>query len=1822
MEGEEDNVCEHPSIIDSDTSSENHTHQEIRENRDVENLTDTVKINSWRNKDKFETDNTKRIEKRGYRPTRDSAGRSELPDAYSIDNWRSTDNFETDNTNRIEKHGYRPTRDSAGRSELPDAYSIDNWRSTENFQTDNTNRLEKHGYRPTRDSADRSELPDAYSIDNWRSTAVPEEQYEESEETDKPIYDFTRQTKGARFSSQFGYNISRTREDHYNEESKQTEKSRYGFTRQNKGARFLSNTGFNSRYTRGNYKDEVNKYSMLKTLSTANYEEESKNEIRSHKTRKLGVLELSKMEMREPSEIILKLAAPCSGLKQLVNEASMTPELVKKLLAVLSKAIECRSSCQNLIHILSHILNSLFLKSILCSYIMQCGSSLQSEDLCSVVDHSLTVLTEILSIFPSSSFADVTIIKTLLENVVRQMEADSVTISEKTKQNMETLNLFLQHLQDKKQDGTLKADNYIYAVGKKGLVLGDDFRGVSVFPTHDDICMKGNPRLAPNIIDGSYPDVTSYLNTHFSLLREDFIGPLRDGISQYLRAQSDEDVNDIRLYFNVSILESFCVQSGIVYQVQFSTQHLKHIMWENSQRLLYGSLVCLSNDNFNSMLFATVAERTVADLQQGIITLMFEEESRQQLAKKADNECLFVMAETTAYFEAYCHTLQGLKEMKESDVPFQNYIIHCKPMMSPPAYLLHDGSSFTLSELEHKTSSDSSDEETSSDSSDEETYCNINKNKTIKPELNILDFDTWPTKEELGFDESQFEAFQKSLTSELSIIQGPPGTGKTYVGLKIVDALLKNGRTWRQGCNPILIVCYTNHALDQFLEGIYKSSHCKIVRVGSRSNSELIKTFSLNVLRRLKKTSIRLRRNFNDLSEFDDLEDEEEEEEKEEEVEDIEDTLQREVDILKSRILSRREIMESAYNTVIEEYEMKKYMNDETFLNFISNQERMRSSYILYDWLGLSLLYHTNFEKTENPSKEKEKLVDSTDNSESPENKEENIEVIKEPEIALLERQLDGDNISDELARIRASKSKDPTSKPITADQTTEHQNDDPSRKIKEKEIKLRQKMKVELLKMKIMSEDEYKKISDICAIPIYKRWEMYRMWRQTVLKAIRSDIFKLEDEYQILINRLAELRNQQDCEILQRTDIIGMTTTGAAKYRKLLQVVQPRIVIVEEAAEVLEAHIITTLSSRCQHLILIGDHQQLRPATTVYELAKNFNLEVSMFERLIRMGIPYVRLNLQHRMRPEIAKLLTPHIYDKLENHESVYKYDNIKGVCQNLFFVDHDHPEHHISEGKSRQNVHEAGFVKSLCLYFIQQGYSPSQITILTTYSGQLHCLQKMMPKAQFEGVRVCVVDKYQGEENDIIILSLVRSNLVGNVGFLKIPNRVCVALSRAKKGLYCIGNMQMLSRVPLWKKISEVLEENGQIGKELEVQCVNHPNTINCLSCSEDFDNVPEGGCLIPCEYRLDCGHVCALRCHPYDPKHTQIKCGKPCLKIVCKKGHKCKKICSEPCGNCQELVPKTIPICEHIQDLACSKIPERSDCREPCKVPKTFPCGHLCNNFCGASCPKQCTTKVPITLICGHKFWIECFLKSGLFVKVENSEEDTLFVGPCDTCLGIRIEKTQYAHLLRTTETHVLCSNVKYGINKYSSIYQNVKCFLHREETNIVERWQSELKTCVKKNEAVFSQVHNSGQMINAIERMQKTIAQTILADTKIKLLLKIGACKGKLKDLHLDVSQTDVATFTYSDYKNYQNIKEYVNLKTFQEAAGNEELGRIISILSDESSILSMNLLAPHRLPDSHPGRLSSNHSFHSRQLGTSSIFPHYRQIRQNRSIRW
>lgn len=95
------------------------------------------------------------------------------------------------------------------------------------------------------------------------------------------------------------------------------------------------------------------------------------------------------------------------------------------------------------------------------------------------------------------------------------------------------------------------------------------------------------------------------------------------------------------------------------------------------------------------------------------------------------------------------------------------------------------------------------------------------------------------------------------------------------------------------------------------------------------------------------------------------------------------------------------------------------------------------------------------------------------------------------------------------------------------------------------------------------------------------------------------------------------------------------------------------------------------------QIVCFIGDHQQLRPATSVYELARKFFMDVSLFERMINNNMHCVTLTTQYRMRPEIANLIRPIIYKDLLDDDSVKQYPNVIGMAKNLYFVDHTEPE-----------------------------------------------------------------------------------------------------------------------------------------------------------------------------------------------------------------------------------------------------------------------------------------------------------------------------------------------------------------------------------------------------------------------------------------------------------------------------------------------------------------------------------------------------------------
>lgn len=171
--------------------------------------------------------------------------------------------------------------------------------------------------------------------------------------------------------------------------------------------------------------------------------------------------------------------------------------------------------------------------------------------------------------------------------------------------------------------------------------------------------------------------------------------------------------------------------------------------------MIYGSLICLSCDDFKTILYATVENRDVALLSTNKeIDIRFPKGYEREFRHGID----YTMVESsTTYFEAYQHVLKALQQLDILQFPFVDYLISCNPNVEPPGYLKPKVDTYTFVDvLEGKTS------------------------------FSVLS--EWPRNEiETTMDDSQLKALKHSITKELAIVQGPPGTGKTFVGLKVCN---------------------------------------------------------------------------------------------------------------------------------------------------------------------------------------------------------------------------------------------------------------------------------------------------------------------------------------------------------------------------------------------------------------------------------------------------------------------------------------------------------------------------------------------------------------------------------------------------------------------------------------------------------------------------------------------------------------------------------------------------------------------------------------------------------------------------------------------------------------------------------------------------------------------------------------------------------------------------------------------------------------------------------------------------------------------------
>ncbi|MCO5571061.1 hypothetical protein L7F22_024792 [Adiantum nelumboides] len=1019
-----------------------------------------------------------------------------------------------------------------------------------------------------------------------------------------------------------------------------------------------------------------------------------------------------------------------------------------------------------------------------------------------------------------------------------------------------------------------------------------DFRRLSIIPLRQELfgelLWQQDDQLPTNKVCGEkYESISEYLATHFLLLREDCLHSLRQGIQAMSQNKRPADRLDLQVYRDARLHSICCGKFGMEHRLSFPKGNCFTENSGISKCLREGSLICMSDDGFQTLIWGTVS-RHIKPSIDGDITQIKVLDDVGDVKQFSYKTRYMVMESPAAFFEAYCHVLRNLQKPDMNHLPFGEHLVFLEPHVAAPDYL--------PSEIGEQNAE----------------YDFFSVFPEMENQLGSCAFPVlqeWP-KWKSSLDPSQMEAVKHGITKRLALIQGPPGTGKTFVGTVIINILLNNLWTptralldrdldlhqdkrtkiedQKQMDAPLLVLCYTNHALDQFLEGVFEFEE-NLIRYGGRSTSS--KLASCTVKQRLKKG----RRGI------------------------LKSVWNRHRSICRQSDMLRVEI--SRCHAILR-------LDHVTFepLREVATQEQMENLYmcgsssrVIQLWLqGLDMQSAYRCMQGE----EHENLAPVA-----------NEGVCGEPASVLEEES--GENSED------------------------------------------------------FDLEEPY-----VWTLEKSSRIALHSEWLKRIIINAEKKLHKLTADYQSLCARRTKTDEDIQYSALKSARVVGMTTTAAARCHGILMRLRPKVVIVEEAAEILEGHIIACLTPFTEHLILIGDHLQLRPSVAVNKLAADHSLDVSLFERLVSGGVEKVTLKFQRRMRPCISRLLRS-IYPALKDHDSVFGRKNVEGLSKNVFFLDHRWQERCALGSRSKVNHEESLFIVELYLYVLKQGsYKTSDVTILTMYRAQMECIKNMLQerveyshslpanvvKALLGApAQVTSVDDFQGEESNIIILSLVR-NLCSekdaeSIGFLESSHRICVALSRARDGLYILGNADLLSsKSELWQAIVDDMRSSKSIGSFLTLVCPNHfPGLETEIHEAKDFGKVVDGGCGQRCNHRLDCGHLCPRSCHPGD--HAQVACLQRCLSLL-QCGHPCWQKChgTTKCPPCQQKVSRLHPRCHHQTLIACSR-PMGIQCEEPCNF--TLMCGHKCANKCGQKCTYWCTRQVEKTLPCGHAAFLPCY-----------------------------------------------------------------------------------------------------------------------------------------------------------------------------------------------------------------------------------------------------
>jgi hypothetical protein len=891
---------------------------------------------------------------------------------------------------------------------------------------------------------------------------------------------------------------------------------------------------------------------------------------------------LNDLTRKSSSEVVAVLANSNSGFEELLNER-LRPDFINRICKVLAKVAEADFN-QNKSCILTKACRPVFLDQLI-QYFINLPLEGCKNDFEEFVSSLLVFYKSVLNLLPNTACERFVKVFMFTDMAISGMDKyQHISVSGELKEEFTCL---------QEQLKCSIAEKEKKAAQRHVQEPPNNFREISIYPTTEDLLTSKLPFLRTNVISGAYLDVEHYLDVQFRLLREDFVCPLRNGIRNYLNEKpltnknNMKRVDNVRFYSNVTFQSLNVTSTGIGMVVKFAVkEHVRKIRWENTKRFMYGALLCFSRDHFRTVVLATVTDRNVELLKTGLVNV-------ELCGDTKISECLFgqrfIMAESEVYFEPYFHVLKGLQAMKEETFPMKKYIIDVDCTEHPPKYLEDkvnvkyrtyfekpticlfspespsyspmspSYSPTSPSYLGHANSSDDLEKKISvvegeqnmvgfyDKYREESGILGLQKQEGSLPlpvhEFSVLDFNVWPSAEQLELDASQYRALRAALTREFVVIQGPPGTGKTYLGLKVTEFLLKNSSVWRNSHHPILVVCYTNHALDQFLEGLIPMTE-NLLRVGGQSKNANMTQFNLKEKKKVRRT----------LSACSLLRD-------------IKSRMECHITLFKEIQLDLEALVQNI--GIVSLQSLKLIVGDEHFSFFVfsstlqGNDEADMSSMdnVFVNWL----LENGDTEVDQGCGQEDTYTGETGVDLENLEMGAD-IDGMREAMEAPIDLDVDHDSVCQRLTFAVTIEGLE--HELLCIENTREELDVDDLHHwfldVQHNEISMKLACLVyELRNLKTVTDVQLgslKNEKNLSALNREQRWILYSYWLQELRCALLNELTRVDVRFRAECKKYDEVKNTEDLEIMKEALVVGMTTTGAARLQPLLQALRPPI--------------------------------------------------------------------------------------------------------------------------------------------------------------------------------------------------------------------------------------------------------------------------------------------------------------------------------------------------------------------------------------------------------------------------------------------------------------------------------------------------------------------------------------------------------------------------------------------------------------------------------------------------------------------------------------